>query len=271
VADAIRAGADRLRDVADNPRLEASLLLAHALGVTRADLIREPARMVDPVAYLALVERRRAHEPLAHLTGRREFWSLDLLVSPATLIPRADSETVVAAALRERPDANRILDLGTGSGCLLLALLSERPGAYGVGIDWSIAALRIARLNAQRCRLAGRVGLVAGDWTDAISEKFDLIVSNPPYIPTADIPGLMPEVAIHEPRAALDGGPDGLDAYRRIIAGLPRLLAPGGVAVLEIGVGQLPAVSALAVAAGFAAAADADLAGVPRAVILRRA
>lgn len=270
VADALRLGARRLEGIADNPRLEARLLLGHALGLSTADLIRDADRPIDPTVFDALIEQRAAHVPLAYLTGHREFWSLDLTVSPATLIPRPDSETIVEAALREAPDPRLVLDLGTGSGCLLLAVLHERPNAFGIGIDQSAEALAVARFNAARCGLSGRATFVRGDWAEAIEGQFDLILSNPPYIPASDIPGLMPEVSLHEPLSALDGGADGLDAYRRIIPSLPRLLSPSGRAVLEIGIGQSEAVSALAAGAGLDATCDADLAGIPRAVVLRR-
>ena len=269
IAEALRLGAGRLAGVADNPRLEARLLLGHALGLSTADLIRDADRPIDPTAFDALVTQRADHVPLAYLTGHREFWSLDLAVSSATLIPRPDSETIVEAALREVADPRLILDLGTGSGCLLLAVLHERPEAFGVGIDRSAGALAIARGNAARCGLSDRAAFVQGDWAEAIEARFDLILSNPPYIPAPDIPGLMPEVALHEPMSALDGGPDGLDAYRRIIPSLPRLLSPAGRAVLEIGIGQSEAVSALAAEVGLSAMTHPDLAGIPRAVVLR--
>jgi release factor glutamine methyltransferase len=177
------------------------------------------------------------------------FWTLDLEVSPATLIPRADSETLVEAALDACPDkgaALRVLDLGTGTGALLLAVLSELPAASGVGVDLKPEAAALAARNAARLGLVGRARFLAGDWAAALSRRFDLILCNPPYIESAAITGLMPEVARHEPASALDGGADGLDAYRRIIADLPRLLAPRGVAVLELGQGQQAAVEALA-------------------------
>ena len=269
IAEALRLGAERLAEVADNPRLEARLLLGHVLGLSTADLIRDADRPIDPTAFDELVTQRADHVPLAYLTGHREFWSLDLAVSSATLVPRPDSETIVEAALREVAAPRLVLDLGTGSGCLLLAVLHERPGAFGVGIDRSVGALAIARSNAARCGLSDRAAFVLGDWAEAIEARFDLILSNPPYIPAPDIHGLMPEVALHEPLSALDGGPDGLDAYRRIIPSLPRLLSPVGRAVLEIGIGQSEAVSALAAEVGLSALSHPDLAGIPRAVVLR--
>lgn len=272
IAAALRDGAERLRAVADNPRLEARLLLAHALGTDTAALIREPGRIIDPAMFQALVDRRAAGAPLAHLTGRREFWSLDLAVSPVTLIPRPDSETVVEAALAATAGWGRpfsVLDLGTGTGCLLLAVLSERLAAFGIGVDLAPGAAALAAANARSLGLADRCAFLRGDWTTAIAARFDLVLSNPPYIPTADIPGLMAEVSLHEPASALDGGADGLDFYRRLVADLAGLLRPGGVAVLEVGAGQAEAVIRLAGDAGFTAESRPDLAGIPRAVLIQ--
>jgi release factor glutamine methyltransferase len=273
IAEALRDGGLRLRDVADNPRLEARLLLAHALGLTRADLIRDPNRRVETETFNRLIARRLRHEPLAHILGRREFWSLEFEVSPATLIPRPDSETLIEAALARfaaAPPPRRILDLGTGTGCLLLALLHEFPAAFGIGIDIAPEAARLARRNAARLGLADRAGFLAGDWTTAIGRRFGLVISNPPYILSADIPGLMPEVALHEPRRALDGGADGLDAYRTILQGLPDCLLPGGVAILELGAGQAAQAASLARQGGFDASLHLDLGGIARAIVLSR-
>ena len=269
----------RLRGAAiEAPRLEARRLLAHVLGTTEEALLRDPRAAVpaDKAQHFAtLLARRVAHEPFAYLTGRVGFWTLELEVSPATLIPRADSETLVEAALAACPDkraALKVLDLGTGTGALLLAVLSEFPAASGVGIDLKPAAADLAARNAARLGLAVRARFLAGDWAAAVRGPFDLILCNPPYVESAAIPGLMPEVARHEPASALDGGADGLDAYRRIIADLPRLLAPRGVAVLELGQGQQAAVEALAKSAGLTPeACRADLGGLPRALVLRPA
>ncbi len=275
VQAALRDGAARLRAACiDNPRLEARLLLAHALGTTPETLLRDPPASLDPARYAALLARRASREPLALITGRREFWSLDLAVSPATLIPRPDSETLIEAALAAMPDrtrVRRILDLGTGTGCLLLAALTEFPAAFGVGTDRSAAAMSLTRHNAAMLGMADRAAFVCADWTAALAGRFDLILCNPPYIPTAELAGLMPEVAHHEPVAALDGGPDGCNAYRRILPELPRLLAPGGVAVVELGAGQDTQVAALACGTGLAPTLRADLAGIPRALLLRPA
>jgi release factor glutamine methyltransferase len=269
----------RLRGAAiEAPRLEARRLLAHVLGTTEEALLRDPRAAVpaDKAAHFAaLLARRVAHEPFAYLTGRVGFWTLELEVSPATLIPRADSETLVEAALAACPDkgaALRVLDLGTGTGALLLAVLSELPTASGIGIDLKPAAAALAARNAARLGLAARARFLAGDWAAAVRGPFDLVLCNPPYIESAAIAGLMPEVARHEPASALDGGADGLAAYRPIIADLARVLAPRGVAVLELGAGQQAAVEALARAAGLSPeACRADLGGVPRALVLRAA
>lgn len=257
------------------PRLEARRLLAHAMGCREEDLLRD-ARAAVPATAAAIfgeaLRRRAAHEPVAHILGRQGFWTLDLEVSGATLIPRADSEAVVEAALAACPvpaRVRRVLDLGTGTGALLLAVLAEIPGAWGVGVDLSPAAAALATRNAAANGLAGRAAFLAGDWDSALSGGFDLVLSNPPYIASAEIAGLMPEVARHEPRLALDGGVDGLGAYRRILHRLPGLLAPGGRAVLELGMGQRAAVEAIAEREGLRClGAREDLGGVERALVL---
>lgn len=273
IAGALRDGAARLAAAGiDNPRLESRLLLAHALGRTSEDLIRDLTAVTGPSCFGTLIARRAAHEPLALITGWKEFWSLRFRVSPATLIPRPDSETLVEAALALCPDPAapiRVLDLGTGTGCLLLAILHERPNAFGAGIDRSPLAARLAAANAASLDLADRAAFLCGDWAGAVSARFDLVLSNPPYIPTGDLAGLMPEVARFEPRAALDGGESGLTAYRAIAAVLPALLRPSGAAILELGIGQFDAVAALAKAAGMAVDVRKDLSGTPRAIILR--
>lgn len=275
VAEAIRFGAVRLLAAGiDNPRLEARLLLAHALGCEPIALIRDLTASIDTDAYDTLLHRRANHEPLAYLVGRREFWSLDLAVSPATLIPRPDSETVVEAALAAwdgRQGPCRVLDLGTGTGCLLLAILHDIPDAFGVGVDRAPAAAALAATNAARIGLADRATFVAGDWANSLNGRFDLIVGNPPYIPTQEIGTLMPEVGHHEPALALDGGADGLTAYRAIIPYLTALLAEGGTAVLELGAGQDRAVGQLARTFGFTASFRSDLAGIARAIVLNSA
>jgi release factor glutamine methyltransferase len=268
-----RAGQHLRAAAIENPRLEARLLLSTAMGVDNSALLRDPrAPVPEPAArhFAGMLQRRLAHEPMGFILGHQGFWTLDLAVSPATLIPRPDSEAIVEAAL-QGPAPKRVLDLGTGTGCLLLAVLSEHPGAFGVGVDLSPEAAALAARNAQSNGLGRRAVFLAGSWASSLTGGFDLVLSNPPYIETADIVGLMPEVALHEPAQALDGGVDGLDAYRLIVADLPRLLRPGGRAVLELGQGQAPAVSLLAEQAGLAVlGSHADLGGVQRALILQQ-
>jgi release factor glutamine methyltransferase len=249
-------------------------LLAHALGITPSALQRDPDRLVDPNRFRTLVDRRAAHEPLALIIGRREFWSLDFAVSPATLIPRPDSETLISAALAAfagRDPPRHILDLGTGTGCLLLASLSEFPAAFGIGLDHSFAAASLAARNAAALGMAGRAAFLCGDWAGALDGRFDLVLCNPPYIPTSELDGLMPEVARFEPRTALDGGSEGCAAYRRLIPDLARLLTRDGVAVLELGAGQAAMVAALAREAGFTSDPRRDLSGIVRALVLQMA
>ncbi len=256
----------------DAPRREARLLLAHVLGLTSRAL-PDPAAAVDAASLRDALSRRAAREPLAYITGSAGFWSFDVAVSPATLIPRADTETVIEAALAAMPNRaaiHRVLDLGTGTGCLLLAALLECPAAFGVGVDRNPEAAALAASNAARLGVARRAAFLAADWAAPLAGRFDLVLSNPPYINAADISGLMPEVAAYEPALALDGGADGLDAYRILIPALPGLLAPGGIASFEIGIGQGEAVLALARAAGFGMPTlTADLGGIPRALVLR--
>ncbi len=271
ITEALAGAAARLDRVADNPRREARLLLAHALGLSANDLIRDPDRLVDDRGFGALVARRAEHEPVALILGYREFWSLRFLVSSATLIPRPDTETLVDATLAAfagRPPPKRILDLGTGTGCLLLALLTEYPSAFGIGVDLAADAAELARANASQLGLIDRAAFVVSKWTNALNGQFDMIISNPPYVPHAEIESLMPEVAGFEPACALDGGSDGLDAYRLIIPKLRQHLVRNGIAVLEVGSGQATFVMQLAREAGFIASYRADLAEISRAVIL---
>ena len=263
----------------DSPELDARLLVAHALGLDHAALAAAGSRVLDrdeTEAIAALARRRLAREPVARILGGKEFWSLALRVDAATLVPRPETETVVEAALAAidaegaRSSALRIADLGTGCGALLLALLTELPRATGIGTDISPAALAVAHDNAARLRLT-RAAFLAGDMSAALSGPFDIIVSNPPYIPSGDIAALVPEVRDFDPRLALDGGGDGLDFYRVIAAAAPGLLGPDGLVVVELGVGQAPAVSALFSAAGLATSPPRpDLNGVPRALLARK-
>jgi release factor glutamine methyltransferase len=223
----------------------------------------------------AAIDRRVAREPLSHILGHREFWSLDFRVDGSVLDPRPDSETLVEAglaALAERDRPWRLLDLGTGSGCLLLALLKELPAATGVGVDRSPAALRIAADNADRLGLSGRARFASGDWAVGLAGEFDLILCNPPYIPSHAIAELAPEVALYEPRLALDGGPDGLACYRRLAPQLGPLAAPGGSIVLELGEGQANTVAGLMEGAGLTVGGvKRDLTGRARALVLQPA
>ena len=277
VQSALRVAAESLTSAGiDGARLDARLLLAEVLGVTSPRLLAHPDRLLSQVEvehFNGLVARRARREPLAHILGRREFWSLEFRVTADTLDPRPDSETVVEAALAEFPDRAaplRILDLGTGTGCLLLALLSELPKAAGVGIDCSEPALGVAGANAASLGLADRAAFRRARWGEGLDERFDLIVSNPPYVPSAEIDRLMPEVARYEPRLALDGGADGLDAYRAIAGDIRRLLSPGGRLALEIGATQADSVTLIFTAAGLTPAAlRRDLAGRPRCLLLR--
>lgn len=241
----------RLREAGvDSPRSEARLLLAHAMGVSQEDIISGVA-VPDAAAldrFRKAIQRRCAREPFAYIVGRREFFSLDFAVGEGVLIPRPESELLVEEALRRFPrhdDKLRVLDLGTGTGCLLLAFLKERPNAEGLGVDISSVALEFARRNRQQLGLGGRARFVQGDWGDSVAALSDVIFINPPYIRTEDIASLAPEVAAHEPARALDGGKDGLDSYRRIAPVLPELLSAKGCALVEIGEGQAQAVSAI--------------------------
>ncbi len=260
----------------DSAARDARILLSEALGVDAAALAMSPDEPLGAAGaehLLDHVARRLAHEPVARILGQQEFWGLPFWLSPETLVPRPDTETVVEAALAAIPDRCallRILDLGTGSGCLLVALLHELPDAYGIGVDRSPAALATARHNARRNGVAERAGFVAGDWGAALGPAFELIVANPPYIATGAIAALAPEVRDHDPAGALDGGPDGLDAYRSILADAGRLLAGEGRLVVEIGFDQEVAVRAIAATAGLAIERVAqDLGGHARAVVLR--
>ncbi|HZC57820.1 MAG TPA: peptide chain release factor N(5)-glutamine methyltransferase [Xanthobacteraceae bacterium] len=260
----------------DSPQLDARLLVGHALGLDRAALLASGARPLladEANAIATLAHRRLAHEPVARIVGAKEFWSLDLRIDEATLVPRPETETVVEAALAaidrhgSRTRVLRIADLGTGSGAILLALLSELNNAFGVGSDLNPRALSVARDNARRLGLR-RAAFVACDLAAALAGPFDLIVSNPPYIASSDIATLAPEVRLFDPRLALDGGADGLDFYRAIAAVAPARLAPGGAIVLELGAGQAEPVATIFAAAGLAPSVPRpDLSAMPRALV----
>ena len=258
-------------------RLEARLMLAEAAGWTLEKIIaeRDTALEAGVVARVErLAARRLEREPMSHILGWREFWSLRFKVTPDVLTPRPDSETIVEAVLGALPDRQaklRVLDLGVGSGCLLLALLHELPGASGMGVDRSARALVVARQNARALGLGGRAEFRTGDWGDGLEEVFEVVVSNPPYVPSDDIEGLDPEVSEHEPWLALDGGSDGLDCYRRLVGQLGYLVRPGGVVALEVGRGQAPSVARLISDAGFrGVTTHNDLGGIARVVLARR-
>lgn len=258
-----------LAETSDTPRLDAELLMAHALGTSREDLLLRHLDDPAPAAFDALLARRLAHEPIAYITGTRAFWTIDLAVGPGVLIPRADSETLIEAAIDHfgagGPAA--ILDLGTGPGTLLLAALAQWPDATGLGIDKSAAALAMAKANADQLGLTDRATFRPGDWASGVAQRFDLVLCNPPYIGASE--HLPLDVAAYEPHEALFAGPDGLDDYRIIIPQLSSLLKPGGLAALEIGHRQAEAVSAMVAGVGMTASLRHDLAGRPRAIIAR--
>ncbi len=240
----------------DSPVIDARLLLEAAAGATRTDIISDPHRPLSDVQVdelEALVRRRERREPISHILGVKGFWKILVRVTPVVLTPRPETETILDVVLPDWPEGQRrrVLDLGVGSGAILLAILTERPAAVGLGVDVSEAALAVARENAANLGLAGRMVLLRGDWTAGLeSESFDLVVSNPPYIRGDEIVGLDPEVRDFEPRLALDGGVDGLDAYRRLAVEIPRVLKPGGRFAVEIGHDQGPSVLALFQQAG---------------------
>ncbi len=278
-AEILRGAAARLRAAGiEEPLREARMLLAEAAGFDRATLtlrLEEPPAPEEAERFEAWVSAREARRPMAQILGRREFYGRAFRVTSDTLDPRPDSEALIEAALealrRRGLAAPRLLDLGLGTGCLLLTLLAELPGARGRGIEASPAALEVARSNAAALGLEGRADLRSGDWLTGVEGPFDLVVSNPPYIREEERPELAPEVARHEPAMALFGGADGLEAYRRILADLARVLAPGGAAAFEHGHEQRAALTALAEAHGFALEeARDDAAGRPRVLIFRR-
>jgi len=260
----------------EQPRLDARLLLQQASGLSREAILAEPktALTADALgAFSRLLARRCRREPVSHLLGQREFWSLQFKVSHAVLDPRPDSETLVAAMLSQAPDRSAeltLLDLGTGSGCLLLALLSELPNARGVGVDLSPAAIGVAQANAIDLGLDRRAAFVVGDWAAMMAGPFDWVICNPPYVVDGDIVGLRSEVHRFEPRLALAGGADGLDAYRRILPDVKRIIGTDGVLGLEVGQGQMTAVRTLLRHCGMGDhRVHSDLSGIERCVLAR--
>ena len=268
VTRALSIAAQRLAAVSDTPLLDAQLLMAHALGVERERLLLEGAEQV-PANFDELLARRAAGEPVAYIVGRRAFWTIELEVTPDVLIPRADSETLLDAAVkhfRGREDPRRILDLGTGSGALLLAALDQWRNATGLGVDSSAAALAVAERNAERLGMAARASFRRGDWAREIDERFDLVLCNPPYVAAGAELG--PGVAEHEPHAALFAGDDGLDALRKLAPQLPSLLTTDGLAAVEIGFDQAGRAADLLSRDGAMTGVAHDLAGRPRAILL---
>jgi release factor glutamine methyltransferase len=257
--------------------LDARLLLLEALGISATDLITGPdipLTLEQAEVLAAFVQRRLSHEPVARIVGEREFWGLPFRLSPETLVPRPDTETLVETALDLLPNRQaplRMVDFGTGSGCILVALLHELPNATGLGVDLSFGALVTARANADDNRVGDRCHFVQSRWADAVSGPFDLIVSNPPYIASGVIPTLDEEVREHDPRLALDGGPDGLEPYRILLTEAEQLLAPGGLLAVEIGYDQAEALSHMAKLHGLEILRTAhDLSGNPRCIAMKR-
>lgn len=272
LAAALRAAVDNLTaaGIAGAAR-DARILASEATGLGREEMLRDPNARLPQEAVRrldALVGRRRRGEPVSRIVGRREFWGLEFMVTPEVLDPRPDSETLVEAVLDRSgalPRAPRILDVGTGSGCLLLALLHELPAATGIGSDVSPTACATAAANAGRLGLAGRAAFVAGNWTEPLAGRFDVVVSNPPYVPSSQISELAPEVRAHDPAVSLDGGPDGLEGFRRLAGSIGRALGPKSLVAIEIGASQLQPVDGIFSGAGLAATGlRRDLSGRPR-------
>jgi len=264
VREALASATRRLAGIGDTPRLDAELLMAHALGGSREELLLNRLDAAVPAQFEALLERRLASEPIAYIVGRRAFWTIELAVGPGVLIPRPESETLIEAALAHFGSAGpaRILDLGTGPGTLLLAALAQWPGATGLGVDASEDALAYARRNA-----VARAEFRRGDWDEGLDERFDLVLANPPYVEAGA--ALPPDVARWEPPPALYAGADGLDAYRRLAPRFARLIAPGGIACLEIGAGQEEKVRALLAGQRVTIESRTDLRGIVRCLILK--
>lgn len=274
----LRGAAEELRSAGvPDAMSDARILASAALGLSREDMLREPHREIDPdrlVAFGEMIARRRARAPVSRILGAREFRSLAFRLGPDTLDPRPDSEIIVEAAVdygQRFPGPVRILDIGTGTGCLLLAVLNELPGAVGTGTDIARGAVEIAAINADTHNLSDRATFVCANWTDGIEGAFDVILSNPPYIETAEIAALVPEVSGHDPVTALDGGADGLGAYRDLADRLARSLSPEGVAVMEIGATQSVAVERIFARAGFPLVEiRQDFGGHPRCLVFAR-
>ena len=269
IGRALSRATQTLSASSDTPRLDAELLMAHALDIERDTLLLSKQEGPVPAGYAEFIDRRKAGEPVAYITGKRAFWNIELEVGPGALVPRPDSETLIAAAIEHfagTPGPKRILDLGTGPGTLLLAALDQWPKATGIGVDSSNEALAYAKRNAKRLGLSERAFFKRGDWAKGLSEQFDLVLINPPYV--AEGEDLGPGVAEYEPAEALFAGEEGLAEYRRLAPEIGRLLAPGGLAAVEIGHGQAEAVEALLSEQGLAPRLARDLAGRPRAMLI---
>jgi release factor glutamine methyltransferase len=268
VQEALADAAKRLAESSDTPRLDAELLMAHALGVEREAMLLGKLDRAAPLAFEPLLARREAGEPVAYIIGRRAFWTIELTVGRGVLIPRPDSETLIEAAVEHfgAGAPATILDLGTGSGALLLAALDQWSEARGLGVDLSEAALAVASANADRLGMADRARFRRGDWDEGLEERLDLILCNPPYVEAGA--ALPRDVALWEPHEALFAAAAGLGEYRRLAPALPRLLAPGGLACVEIGLGQAEAVTRLFAEEGFAVRERRDLAGHVRCLAL---
>lgn len=266
---ALGRATNELGRVSDTPRLDAELLMAEALHIDRDRLILSPPKGEAPPRFHDMVERRKAGEPVAYITGRRAFWNIELHVGPGVLIPRPDSEVLIASAIEHfdgTAGPKRILDLGTGPGTLLLAALDLWPQATGVGVDLSRQAMSYAAANARRLAFEDRARFKLANWANGIDDKFDLVLCNPPYV--ADDAEVGPGVREFEPDEALFAGEEGLDAYRELAPQLPRLLNPGGLAAVEIGHDQAEAVTKLLARDGLSAQIVNDLGNRPRAVLL---
>jgi release factor glutamine methyltransferase len=271
VARALAEAARQLSETSDTARLDAELLMAEALHIDRDKLLLSPPDREPPKRFWTMVKRRSKGEPIAYITGRRAFWNIELHVGPGVLIPRPDSEVLIASAIEHFEGTRgpkRILDLGTGPGTLLLAALDLWPDATGIGVDSSRRALSYASANSRRLGFEGRAKLKIGDWADGIDEQFDLILCNPPYV--AEHEPLGTGVAEYEPEEALFAGPEGLESIRRLAPEIPRLLAPGGLAAVEIGATQAAAAVDLLEQQGLAARVTQDFGGRDRAVLLTR-
>jgi release factor glutamine methyltransferase len=269
IGRALNRATQQLTATSDTPRLDAELLMAHSMGVERDVLLLSKQDGPLPPGFASFVERRKTGEPVAYITGKRAFWNIELEVGPGALVPRPDSETLIEKAIEHfagTPGPKRILDLGTGPGTLLLAALDQWPTATGIGVDYSAQALDYARRNAKRLGLAERAHFRRGDWAKGISETFDLVLINPPYV--AEGEDLGPGVAEYEPAEALFAGEQGLAEYRRLAPDIARLLAPGGLAAVEIGHDQADAVELLLREQGLKPRLARDLAGRPRAMLI---